>query len=105
MEIRPARLEDAPSACDVLRRSITELCLADHHDDPAILQRWLANKTPEIVASWIAKPDNTMLVATEDDAILGVASMTDSGEITMNYVSPDARFHGVSRALIDALED
>jgi GNAT superfamily N-acetyltransferase len=105
MEIRPARLEDAPSACDVLRRSITELCLADHHDDPAILQRWLANKTPEIVASWIAKPNNTLLVATEDNAILGVASMTDSGEITMNYVSPDARFRGVSRALIGALED
>ena len=105
MEIRQARIEDAPSACQVLRRSITELCVADHHNDPAILQRWLANKTPEIVASWIAKPGSTVLVATEENAILGVGSVTDAGEITMNYVSPDARFRGVSRALISALED
>jgi hypothetical protein len=30
-------------------RSIAELCVLDHRNDPAILARWLANKTPEIV--------------------------------------------------------
>lgn len=30
--------------------------------------------------------------------------MTNAGEITLNYVSPDARFRGVSRALLGALE-
>ena len=105
MEIRHAVTADAPAACEVLRRSIVELCVADHHNDPAILERWLANKTPEIVASWIAKPGNTMLVAVEDGAILGVGSVTDAGEITLNYVSPDARFLGVSRAVISALEE
>ncbi len=30
--------------------------------------------------------------------------MTDAGEITLNYVSPDARFRGVSHALLAALE-
>lgn len=30
--------------------------------------------------------------------------MRDSGEITLNYVSPDYRFTGVSRALLAALE-
>jgi GNAT superfamily N-acetyltransferase len=105
MEIRPARIEDAQGACEVLRRSISELCAADHLDDPAIMQRWLANKTPEIVASWIVKPGNTLLVAVDHDAILGVGSVTDAGEITLNYVSPDARFRGVSRAMIGALED
>jgi GNAT superfamily N-acetyltransferase len=105
MEIRQAVIEDAPAACEVLRRSIVELCVADHHDDPAILGRWLANKTPDIVASWIAKPGNTMLVAVEHGTILGVGSVTDAGEITLNYVSPDARFRGVSRAMIGALEE
>jgi GNAT superfamily N-acetyltransferase len=105
MEIRPAVIDDAAAACEVLRRSIAELCAADHHNDPAILGRWLANKTPEIVASWIAKPGNSLLVAVEQDTILGVGSVTDAGEITLNYVSPDARFRGVSRALIGALED
>ncbi len=104
MEIRDAVPADADAACEVLRRSITELCVADHHNDPAILARWFANKTPEIVASWIAQPGNSVLVAVEGSAILAVGSVTDKGEITLNYVSPDARFRGVSRAMLGALE-
>jgi GNAT superfamily N-acetyltransferase len=30
--------------------------------------------------------------------------VTNSGEITLNYVSPDTRFRGVSKALLRALE-
>jgi hypothetical protein len=52
------------------------------------------NKTPEIVGSWIIKPDNSVLLAVDDDSILAVGSVTDAGEITLNYVSPDARFRG-----------
>ena len=104
MKIRDAVAEDAPAACEVIRRSIIELCAADHHNDPAILERWLANKTTEIVASWIRQPGNSVLVAVAGDAVLAVGSVTDEGEITLNYVSPDARFQGVSRAMIVALE-
>jgi GNAT superfamily N-acetyltransferase len=102
--IRDAVPADAAAGCAVLRRSITELCVADHHDDPAILGRWLANKTPEIVAGWIARPDSSVLVAVEDGAILSVGAVSDAGEIRLNYVSPDARFHGISRAMLEALE-
>jgi GNAT superfamily N-acetyltransferase len=66
--------------------------------------RWLANKTPEIVSAWIARPDNSVLVAVEGAAILAVGSITGGEEITLCYVSPDARFRGVSRALLGALE-
>jgi len=104
MKIRDALPEDAPAACEVLRRSIIELCAADHHNDPAILDRWLANKTPEIVASWIRQPGNSVLVAVEGHAVLAIGSVIAEGEITLNYVSPDARFRGVSRAMIAALE-
>ncbi|HTQ83395.1 MAG TPA: GNAT family N-acetyltransferase [Pseudolabrys sp.] len=104
MEIRDALPEDALAACEVLRRSISELCAADHHNDPVLLARWLANKTPETVASWIAKPDNSVLVAVEADKVLAVGAVTDAGEITLNYVSPDARFRGVSSALLRRLE-
>jgi GNAT superfamily N-acetyltransferase len=104
MKIRDAVVEDAPAACQVLRRSITELCVADHRNDPKILARWLSNKTPDIVTSWIAQPGNSLLVAVEGGVILAVGSVTDAGEITLNYVSPDARFRGVSRALLGALE-
>jgi GNAT superfamily N-acetyltransferase len=104
MEIRDAVAEDASAACRVLRRSITQLCVADHRNDPKILARWLRNKTPEIVASWIAQAGNSLLVAVEKGSILAVGAVTDEGEITLNYVSPDARFRGVSRALLGALE-
>src|ERR1700754_3592550 len=103
MIIRDAIPEDAAAACETLRRSIEELCAADHHGDPAILRRWLSNKTPEIFRSWI-KPGNAMLVAIEDGRILAVGCVTDFGEITLNYVSPDARFRGVSSAMLSALE-
>ena len=105
MEIRDATPDDAEAACDVLRRSISELCVADHGNDAAILRDWLLNKTPEIVAGWATQPKNSLLVAVEGDAILAVGSVTDAGEITLNYVAPNARFRGVSRGLLTALEN
>ncbi len=84
--------------------AIAELCTADHANDPNILQRWLANKTPENLIAWITNPGNSVLVATESNTILVVGSVTDQGEITVNYVSPDARFRGISRAMLAALE-
>lgn len=104
MEIRDAKPEDALAGCEVLRRSITELCAADHHDDPVILARWLGNKTPEAFLSWLAQPENSVLVAVDDGDVVAVGSVTDQGKINLNYVSPDARFRGVSRALLRALE-
>ena len=104
MEIRDATPDDAEAACAVLRRSISELCVADHGNDPAILGAWLRNKTPEIVAGWASQPDNSLLVAVEGQAILAVGSVTDAGEIMLNYVAPNARLRGVSRALLAALE-
>jgi GNAT superfamily N-acetyltransferase len=102
--IRDAAPDDAVAACHVLRESISRLCVADHRDDPAILNAWLANKTPEMVAAWAVQKGNSLLLAVEGDAVLGVGSVTDAGRITLNYVSPDARFRGVSRALLSTLE-
>jgi GNAT superfamily N-acetyltransferase len=102
--IRDAISADAEAACEVMRRSITELCKADHHNDPKILAAWLANKQPRIFEAWLAEPDNSILVAVEDGRVVSVGAVRDNGEITLNYVSPDARFKGVSRALLAALE-
>src|ERR1700730_7958601 len=103
MRIRNATTDDGPAACEVMRRSIAERCVADHRNDPAILGRWLSNKTPQIFRSWI-RPANSLMVAVEHERILAVGCVTDSGEITLNYVSPDARFRGISTTLLDALE-
>ncbi len=104
MEIRDAVPDEASAACQVLRRSIAELCAADHRNDPALMAEWLTNKTVENVAAWIAQPRSSLLVAVEGGAILAVGMITDAGHITLNYVSPDARFQGVTRAMLQALE-
>ena len=104
MEIRNATLEDAAAAAELLRRSITELCVADHRNDPELLAPWVRNKTLESLAAWIELPSNSVLVAVTATTLLGIGIVTDQGEITLNYVSPDARFQGVSRALLAAME-
>jgi N-acetylglutamate synthase-like GNAT family acetyltransferase len=99
MHIRQATIEDAPGACTIVRRSIVELCHADHGRDEVLLGKWLSNKT---VARWIMQ--SHVVVAEEARTILGVAAMNNSGKITLNYVSPDARFRGVSTAIMQRLE-
>jgi GNAT superfamily N-acetyltransferase len=102
--VRDATSADVVAACEVMRASISELCVADHLNDPKILARWLANKTPEHFASWLADPDASLLLAVEGDAILAVGLIRRDGEITLNYVAPGARFRGVSSVLLKALE-
>jgi GNAT superfamily N-acetyltransferase len=103
MIVRNAMLEGATAACHTIRRSIVELCVADHHNDPDILRSWLSNKTPDIFKTWV-KAENSLLVAIESNELLAVGCATGTGEITLNYVSPDARFRGISSALLIALE-
>jgi GNAT superfamily N-acetyltransferase len=103
--IRTAKAEDADEACEVLRRSISELCVADHGGDPKTIEAWLSNKTPENVRAWIATPGQRLLVAVQGSKIVGVGAATATGEITLNYVSPVARFQGVSKAILAALEE
>ena len=96
-------MEDAGEACQVVRRSIAELCHADHQDDPIVLEKWLSNNTSHNMRSWIADPDTYVIVATEGAAIIGVGAITSSGD-TLNYVSPDTRFRGISKAILKRLE-
>jgi GNAT superfamily N-acetyltransferase len=105
MQIRPACIDDADEICRLVRASIVELCVEDHHNDAAILEAWLANKTPQNVARWLANPSNTNLVAAGEQTLMGAACITAGGEIVLNYVSPRSRFLGVSTALAAAMED
>jgi GNAT superfamily N-acetyltransferase len=102
MKIRRAKIEDAAEACAILRRSITELCGLDHRGDKDYLAKWLSNKTVDNVIRWILQ--SNFFVAEEAGQILGVAAITDAGRITLNYVSPNTRFRGISKALMARLE-
>lgn len=103
--IRPGRPSDAEAAMAVLRRSITELCSADHGDDPAELAPWLANKTEPTWHTWLAVRGATLLVAEVADCVAGVGMISATARVQVLYVSPNVRFIGVSSALLAAMED
>jgi GNAT superfamily N-acetyltransferase len=105
LEIRIAASGDAAAACHVLRRSIAECCVPDHHNDPAILGAWLGNKTPQMVASWFESPTNHSLVALQDGAVVGVALLTGAGKLALCYLLPEARGLGLGKALLARMEE
>jgi GNAT superfamily N-acetyltransferase len=104
IEIRIAVVEDAFAACDVLRRSIVECCLLDHRNEPAILDAWLVNKTPGMVANWFASTTNFSLVAIDDGVLVGVALLTRGGKVSLCYLLPEAQYRGIGLALLTRIE-
>ena len=88
----------------VLIASITELCAADHDNDPHKLAAWTRNKSLDGVAAMLANPDMVMMVAERGGILVGVGAVNQNGEVALNYVAPEARFLGVSRAMLAQLE-
>ena len=104
IQVRRATVEDAAAACDVIRRSIRECCGDDHREDPKVIDAWLRNKTPEVIGGFIVAQDAFAVVAEVDRVITGFAMSTGSGELMLCYVAPSARFTGVGKALLVAIE-
>jgi GNAT superfamily N-acetyltransferase len=104
MIIRPATLADARALCAVVRRSIVELCVEDHGNDPALLRAWLRNKRPETARAWIAHELNRCVVAEIRGEVCAAGCVRLDGVITLNYVAPRFRFQGVSSAMMRRLE-
>jgi len=104
ISIRPAAQTDAVAAIDVVRESITHLCVADHHDDPETLALWLANKTPRNFFNWLSSADIFCAVAESKDRLLGVGILHRRGEVLMFYLAPGAQRQGIGRTIHSALE-
>ncbi|WDR04040.1 GNAT family N-acetyltransferase [Devosia algicola] len=104
MEIRKAIHADAVAGTRVLRRSISELCTADHGGDKEAIAAWCANKTPEMWMLWIDQEATEPYVAVDAGSIVGVGMLGRTGEIMLNYVSPDSRWRGVSKAMLTHME-
>ncbi|MGB0133915.1 GNAT family N-acetyltransferase [Dokdonella sp.] len=96
---------DGPAAVNVVRKSISELCVADHEGDAREIAGWLSNKTQATWRTWLARSDATVLVAERANEIVGVGMIDHHGTVLLNYVRPDARFSGVSKAILESLED
>lgn len=104
--IRPARETDAARVCEVLIRSVHEVCAADYGHDAEVLESWCGNKKPELVREWIADPDNYFLVLESPEREVAGAAMfkRPDSSIFLLYLLPEAIGHGNGAVLLDALE-
>ena len=103
--LRNGRDDDATAAITVLRRSIVELCGADHGNDADEIASLTANKSEATWCVWAARDDARLIIAERGAGLLGVGMVDAQGMILLNYVSPDARFGGVSTAILSELEN
>ncbi|WP_406645645.1 GNAT family N-acetyltransferase [Aliisedimentitalea scapharcae] len=104
---RRATVFDVFDISRVLCSSIRELCRADHLDDPTALQDWLHNKTPEHIRDWLGDPGEIWVIEVDGHlaAVGGIGPLAErEGLITLNYVSPEFRFQGLSNTLLTHLE-
>lgn len=104
--IRPANVADAAQACQVLIRSIREICGPDYGNDSALLDQWCANKTVANVTAWITNPDLYVIVAeTPALSIVGVGMLNRPlGRVALCYIVPEALHQGIGKRLLAALE-
>ncbi|MBE1283532.1 MAG: GNAT family N-acetyltransferase [Rhodobacteraceae bacterium] len=105
--MRRAEVFDVFGIAEALQRSIRELCVQDHQNDPEKLQDWLANKTPETVRLWLQSPGEIWVVEQQGQiaAVGGISPVEHArGTIRLNYVAPAFRFQGISDRLLAHLE-
>ncbi|MDA7963159.1 GNAT family N-acetyltransferase [Ruegeria sp.] len=101
--LRRANLFDVFDLSRVLIRSITELCAADHKNDPDNIALWTANKSPEAIRGWI-ESGALLWLAEQDGAVAGIGGIRDGQEVSLLYVDPDHARHGIGSALLARLE-
>jgi len=90
--------------CDLLVRSIAESCNKDHHNDPEILESWLANKTIENIRYWIQN-NRTYCAKLRSGEIVGVLQVNSENKILLNYVDPNYTDKGIGTNLLRKLEN
>lgn len=101
--IMPVGADAAEAACTVTCQSIIHCCVLDHANDAAILTAWLANKTPENLAAWIAAPGAAAWGAYRGETMVGFA-LRAQATLALCYVVPEALHQGVGRALLQRIE-
>ena len=115
-EVRRAPATEAAQACEVVRQSITHCCALDHQHNLAVLAAWLANKTADHLAAWMAAPHamawgayrggerGSDRSAEQASTMVGFALLMQD-KLALCYVVPQALHQGVGRALLLAAEE
>ena len=115
-EVRRAPATEAAQACEVVRQSITHCCALDHQHNLAVLAAWLANKTADHLAAWMAAPHamawgayrggerGSDRSAEQASTMVGFALLMQD-KLALCYVVTQALHQGVGRALLLAAEE
>lgn len=101
MNIRDAKRADLKAMTDVRAASIRALCQSDHGDNDKAIADWIGND--DKFEQLLADKDATIVVVELDEQVAGVGAMAGD-RVTLNYVHPDFRFQGVSKAIMQTLE-
>lgn len=102
--IQPAQPDQAADICAVIRRSITELCVEDHDNNPDKLACWLENKTVKNCQQWLSNDHSQSFVALEGGQVVGVALLDKEGFLHLCYVLASVMGLGVGKQLLQAVE-
>ncbi len=86
----------------VLNRSITQLCKADHQDDPQAIAQWTANKDPATIRDWITSGSQIWLA--EHAGKVAAVGGVRGEEITLLYIDPDHTGLGIGAVMLKRLE-
>jgi GNAT superfamily N-acetyltransferase len=104
ISVRLAVAADVPAMSRVMIASITDLAIADHKNDPALIARWTANKSEAGISKMLGSESLTLFVAERDGVVAAVGAIIEPDTIGLNYVDPAHRFAGVSKAMLTAME-
>lgn len=102
IEVRRSVPEDVPALCDVCVRSIRARCVSDY--TPEQLDYLLSEKTPEVFADWMARPESRFFTGLVNGEIAGLAMFHDSGWIGLLYTAPETAGLGLGSRLLAAAE-
>jgi len=103
MKIRKGKIEYAEEICNLVRSSITELCVLDHNNDREQLSDWLENKTVENVELWVEN-NLSFCAFNQNCGMVGFTLINIKNEILLNYVSPARYRSGVGKELLKKIE-
>ena len=103
-KVREAIPSDSAKACEVLRRSISEICSFDYIDQ-SVIDEWLDNKTERNVKKWIQSVNSYSVVCTNDELIVGFGVITLEGEVLLIYLVPEALYKGNGKLMLEAMEE
>jgi GNAT superfamily N-acetyltransferase len=104
VSVRKANPTDIPAMSRVLTAAITSLCTENHGNDPGRLRQWTQNKSEAGVGKMMDDPAQTVFVAEVNGEIAAVGAV-EGDSIVLNYVAPEHRFQGVSKALLANMEE